>query len=122
MYFSRRPYQFLFGIVVALSATIACAQNGKISGFEDAKSVAGSKKLDTMTQSGEQTINWFYNLLIAGATLGGVVLVLWSFFQFWKASKEERESPKSAIVAFFVGAAMTAVGVIAVFTANTLTG
>jgi cytochrome bd-type quinol oxidase subunit 1 len=51
-------------------------------------------------------------LLIQLFTLGGFVLVAISLYQIYKASKDEREKPTSAIVGLIVGGLLAAVGTV----------
>ena len=55
-------------------------------------------------------------------SIGGFVVVAISLYTLWKASKDEREKPLSAIVGLFIGGAMAAVGTIMWMMRNTVTG
>ena len=61
-------------------------------------------------------------LLIQFVSVGGFVVVAVSLYQLYKASKDEREKPMSAIVGLFIGGAMAAVGVIMWIMRNTVVG
>lgn len=78
--------------------------------FED---IAGN--IDNAAQTGA-------SLLIQLVSIGGFVVVAISLFTLWKASKDEREKPLSAIVGLFIGGAMAAVGTIMWMMRNTVTG
>ena len=53
---------------------------------------------------------------------GSFVVVAISLYTLWKASKEEREKPRSAVVGLFIGGAMAAVGTIMWIMKNTVVG
>ena len=61
-------------------------------------------------------------LLITLVSIGGFVVVAISLYTLWRASKDEREKPLSAIVGLFIGGAMAGVGTIMWMMRNTVTG
>lgn len=71
--------------------------------------------LDEAAQSGA-------GLIIQLVTVGGFVVVAASLYQLYKASKDERERPMSAIVGLFIGGAMAGVGTIMWIMKNTVVG
>ena len=108
--------------VMAAAPVISFAQNtGSIAGFDNAKNTAGSKKLDDSLSNTDRLFGNAYNTMTTAATFLGVLLVAISLWQLYKASKEERESPKSAVVGLIVGGLLTAVGLVTAFSRNTLT-
>ena len=104
----------------ALSLAQATGSTGTVSGFETARGIAGSKKLDDVASNVERTSNAGYNAIIVVVTVLGVLLVAMSLWGMYKSSKDERETPKSAIVGLIVGGGLPVVGIITAFSANTL--
>ncbi len=105
----------------AVAPELVLAQTSGLTGFEAAKTAAGTKNLSNVADNAGATTNSWFNAFMIGITAFGVVIVGLSLFQFWKASKEERETPKPAIVGVLVGGAMTVVGIITVYAANSAT-
>lgn len=105
----------LIGMTVSGAAMALDAENLRTNtaGTKNFGTVAGN--LDTASQMGA-------SLLIQLVSVGGFVVVALSLFQLWKASKDEREKPMSAIVGLFIGGAMAAVGTIMWIMRNTVIG
>ena len=61
-------------------------------------------------------------LLIQLVSIGGFVVVAISLYSLYKASKDEREKPLSAVVGLFIGGAMAAVATIMWIMRNTVIG
>lgn len=61
-------------------------------------------------------------LIIQLVTIGGFIVVALSLYQLYKASKDEREKPTSAVVGLVIGGAMAGVGTIMWMMKNTITG
>jgi hypothetical protein len=83
------------------------------SGGKKFSDVAGN--LDNATQEGA-------TLLLSVVAVGGFVVVAISLYTLWKASKDEREKPMSAIVGLFIGGAMAGVSSIMWIMKNTVVG
>ena len=81
---------------------------------------AGSSNVNSMLNNGTNTVNNLTNFVLMLFAAAGIIIVGLSIFSMWKASKDERESPKGAIVGLIAGAAMTAVALIAGLIANTI--
>lgn len=108
--------------IVASTPVLSFAQNtGSIQGFDNAKQQAGSKKLDDVANNVDRFAGNTYNSMTTVATLVGVFLVAISLWNLYKASKEDRESPKHAIVGLIIGGLMTVIGLVTAFSANTTT-
>jgi len=106
-------------LATSLFSSSAMALDGKdwtkdnSAGTKNIATVAGN--LDTASQS-------IAGLLIQFVSVGGFVVVAISLYQLYKASKDEREKPMSAIVGLFIGGAMAAVGTIMWIMKNTVIG
>lgn len=82
---------------------------------------AGTKRVDDMLLSAGRTGQSVLDFVFIIFTVLGVVVVGVSLYTLYQASKDEgREKPKSAIVGLFVGGALTAVGLITGYMANTV--
>lgn len=112
---------------IATAVTTACltlaeAQAGSIS-ITDFKSTSGAngRKVDDMLGNGATTMQHVLDFVFMVFTLVGIILVGVSLYTLYQVSKEEgREKPKSAIVGLIVGGALTAVGLITGYIANTI--
>ena len=83
---------------------------------------SGGKKLGDVTNNITTGSQQIAAMVIAIVAVLGFVIVALSLVQMHKASKDERESPKSAVVGLFVGGAMAAVGSIMWIMKNTIIG
>ena len=112
----------IIGGALALS-TQAQAQTTGTSGTVDlTQDTSGGKKLSDVTANittGSQNIA---AMIIAIVAVLGFVIVALSLVQMHKASKDERESPKAAVVGLFIGGAMAGVGSIMWIMKNTILG
>lgn len=64
---------------------------------------------DTLTETADTGASLFFNLI----AIFGFVLIALGLYQLYKASKDEREKPMSAVVGIIVGGLMSGAGVIA---------
>lgn len=100
---------------VGLYTTAAHAQLKKVDLSQDA---AGGKDLnDTMAKAGT-VLDTSTSLLLLGAALVGAIITLVSLYTIYKAGKDEREKPVSAVIGIFVGGAFLAVPIIMWLTRN----
>lgn len=114
-------YKLLVAISLLAMETTKVAQAGSIR-VDDFKgtSGAGGKRLDDMLGSAGKTGQSVLDFVFIIFTVIGVIVVGVSLYKLYEASKDEREKPKSAVVGLFVGGAMTAVGLITGYMANTV--
>ena len=115
--------KYLVACIAVAAPALSWAQatgTGTVSGFETARGVAGTRKLDDVAANAERTSNAGYNAMIVFFTVLGVLLVGLSLWGMYKSSKDERETPKSAIVGLIIGGGLTVIGIITAFSANTL--
>lgn len=81
-----------------------------------------NKKFSDVASNLDGASKTMAGLLIQFVSVGGFVVVAVSLYQLYKASKDEREKPMSAIVGLFIGGAMAAVGTIMWIMRNTVVG
>lgn len=99
--------------VVVLAYVLMCAY----------ASVANAKRIDGLVQGGIDLVDAIYWLVTAAFTLAGVWLVVKGLWGLYQASTERSNvTVRQSLVAFFVGGALTSLGVIAVMISNTLIG
>jgi len=83
---------------------------------------SGGKKFDDIAANIDNASQTGASLIIQLVSVGGFVVVAISLYTLWKASKDEREKPMSAVVGLFIGGAMAAVGSIMWIMKNTVIG
>ena len=108
-------------VIAFLSGTLALPAHA-ISKTDLTQDISGGKKFDDIAGNIDQAAQTGASLLIQLVSIGGFVVVAISLYTLWKASKDEREKPLSAIVGLFIGGAMAAVGTIMWMMRNTVTG
>lgn len=81
-----------------------------------------SKKFTNTTANFGAMMADILNLFLMGCTFVGLILVGVSVFGIWKASKDERESPKHAPMGIIVGVLMTCITTIAFLVRNNVIG
>lgn len=93
-----------------------------ISSTDLTQNSANGKNLNTVAGNLDSSAQTMATLIISFVTIGGFVVVAISLYQMYKASKDEREKPMSAIVGLFIGGAMAGVGTIMWIMRNTIIG
>jgi len=93
-----------------------------ISKTDLTQDTSGGKKFDDIAGNIDTAAQAGASLLIELVAIGGFVVVAISLYTLWRASKDEREKPLSAIVGLFIGGAMAGVGTIMWMMKNTITG
>lgn len=86
------------------------------------ESAGTSQKLTKTTGNIASLLSDGLNLLLIAFTVTGIGLVGFSIWAIYKASVDERETPKKAIAGIFVGGALTAVTTISFLVRNNIVG
>lgn len=108
---------------VALATLLSSGQALALAGKDwTTDNTAGTKKVTDVANNLDTASQSIAALLIQFVTVGGFVVVAISLYQLYKASKDEREKPMSAVVGLFIGGAMAAVGTIMWIMKNTVIG
>ncbi|WP_323025696.1 DUF6750 family protein [Castellaniella sp.] len=110
------PAQILFTVTM-LHAGLAQAALPKIDLTQDA---AGGKDLNDTAANAGGLVDSGISLSILIAGLIGVILTIVSLYTIWKAGKDEREKPTSAIIGIVVGGALLAITTIMWLSRNSL--
>lgn len=111
------------GAGMALAALLSSGQALALTGKDwTTDNTAGTKKVADVAGNLDTASQSIAALLIQFVTVGGFVVVAISLYQLYKASKDEREKPMSAVVGLFIGGAMAAVGTIMWIMKNTVIG
>lgn len=107
---------------MAMIGAVAAPSAFAISKTDLTSDTSGGKTADNIFTNIDNTAQGGATLLISLVSIGGFVVVAISLFTLWKASKDEREKPMSAIVGLFIGGLMAAVGTVMWIMRNTVIG
>ena len=80
---------------------------------------AGSSDITALSTKGQTVAQSLVNFFLIGFALVGVVLVGGSLYAIYKANKDQRESPKVAMIGLAVGSALTCLALIVGYLRNT---
>lgn len=83
---------------------------------------SGGKTFSDIAENIDNTAQVGASLMISLVSIGGFVVVAISLYSLWKASKDEREKPMSAVVGLFIGGLMAGVGSVMWIMRNTVLG
>jgi len=109
-------------LLVCSAALLASQATFAINKIDLTTDTSGGKNFDNIADNIDGAAQTGAALFIQIVTIVGFVVVAGSLWQLYKASKDEREKPTSAIVGLFIGGAMAAVGSIMWIMKNTITG
>ncbi len=93
-------------LTMLMMGVIAAPSAFAISKTDLTQDTAGGKTFSNIAENIDNTAQEGATLLISLVSIGGFVVVAISLYTLWKASKDEREKPMSAIVGLFIGGLM----------------
>lgn len=121
-YVESARYKVFMALSMAVAFLTGTMPAHAISKTDLTQDISGGKKFDDIAGNIDGAAQTGASLLIQLVSIGGFVVVAISLYTLYKASKDEREKPLSAIVGLFIGGAMAAVGTIMWMMRNTVTG
>lgn len=121
-FFEAVRYKVFMAFALFMAFATGSMPAHAISKTDLTKDTTGGKKFENIAENIDNAGQTGASLLITLVSIGGFVVVAISLYTLWRASKDEREKPLSAIVGLFIGGAMAGVGTIMWMMRNTVTG
>lgn len=104
---------------VLIHASVAQAALPKVDLTQDA---SGGKNIGDVANNVGGGVDSLNSLALAIAAFAGLIITILSAYTIYKAGKEEREKPTSAVVGIIVGGLMLAIPTIMWLSRNTIIG
>jgi|GEM_PF-1378179 len=109
-------------LTMLMVGVIAAPSTFAISKTDLTEDRSGGKTFSQIADNIDKTAQEGATLLISLVSIGGFAVVAVSLYTLWKASKDEREKPMSAVVGLFIGGLMAGVGTVVWVMRNTIIG